>query len=68
MRNDIELVFKMKALEKKTNMKQVAERAGMKPQTIYVNIFKGNPTIDSLERVAEALECDLEIKLIDREK
>lgn len=66
MRNDIELMFKMKALEHKTNIKQVAEKAGMKPQTIYVNIFKGNPTIESLEKVANALNCDLEIKLIDR--
>lgn len=66
MRNDIELMFKMKALERKTNIKQVAEKAGMKPQTIYVNIFKGNPTIESLEKVANALNCDLEIKLIDR--
>lgn len=64
--NDLNKLFKMKAIEMNTSISKVAKEINMTNQSVYSQILHGNPTIKSISRLAEGFNCDIEIRLIDR--
>lgn len=67
---DLNLTEQIKVLMGRANLgyTDLGHRMGMTPQAVSQMIKKGNPTLSSLRKLCEALECDLEIKLKERDR
>lgn len=53
--------------ERKLSQLKLAEKAGIKQAVVsYIETGKREPTLQNLEKIAEALDCDLEILMIPR--
>lgn len=49
--------------------KELAERMGVDVRTIWrLESLEHSPRLDSLQRAAEALDCDLEVKFVPRSR
>ena len=56
--------IKQVMIEKNIKVSELAEKIGMKPQPLSNKLFRDSMSYSDVEKIAEALEC--EVKIIDR--
>ena len=64
--NKFSLLFKTYMYEKKIRQSDIAEKLGVSQNTISKTLLGDNITLNQMVRFADAVDCDLEIKLVPR--
>ncbi len=66
--NKFGLLYKTYLFEKDIKQIDIASRMGVTQATVSKTIKADNITLDQMLKLSDAVDCDLELKLIPREK
>ncbi len=66
--NKFSLLYKTYLYEKNIKQLDVAQKLGITGASISKTLKGDNITLDQMVKLADAVDCDLEIKLVPREK
>lgn len=56
---------KIKLIEKDLSIKQLSEKLGVSASAVS-QYLSGNPSLETMRKIADVLDCDLNITLTDR--
>lgn len=66
--NKFSLLFKTYMYEKKIRQIDIATKLGTSQNAVSKTLLGDNITLDQMIKYADAVDCDLEIKLVPRDK
>ena len=66
--NKFSLLYKTYLYEKNIKQLDVAQKIGITGASISKTLKSENITLDQMIKLADAVDCDLEIKLVPRDK
>ena len=66
--NKFSLLYKSYLYEKNIKQLDVAEKLGVTQASISKTLKGDNITLEQMSKLADAVDCDLEIKLVPRNK
>ena len=66
--NKFSLLYKTYLYEKNIKQLDVAQKLGITGASISKTLKGDNITLDQMVKLADAVDCDLEIKLVPRDK
>ncbi len=65
---DVTTLIKVELARQGKKLIYLSEKMGISPQNLSGKLKRNNPTINELSEIADILNCDLKIELIEREK
>lgn len=63
---DLAEKIKILCIKKKTNVAELSVKLGNSKQNLFNKLYRNNMKASDLEKIADALDCDLKIEFIDR--
>ena len=63
---DLNYIIRSELLRQNKDIKFLAQKFGCTKENLYNKLNRNDMKISTIERIAEALDCDLEIKFIPR--
>lgn len=58
--------IKIICIKRKTNIAELSTKLGNSKQNLYNKLYRNDMKISDLEKLAEALDCKLQINFIDK--
>lgn len=65
---DIYKIIKKECIEHDTSIRQVAQEMELFPASLYRSLHSNSVKLVTIQSIAEALGCELEIKFVDKDK